>query len=272
MSRNFKLTVAYDGTDYAGWQIQPGHRTIQNELQKAIRKITGESVKVIGSGRTDSGVHAIAQVANCQIQSWPADADSLRRAVNTFLPETIVVTQSDEVHHDFHAIRDATRKRYRYQLQLGGSRDVFLYRYHWRVKHAIDPDLMQQAATYIVGQQDFASFQAAGAVRKSTVRHVYACDVSVEQLSPDSNLVATPRQRLNVEVEANGFLYNMVRNIVGTMVEVGRGRYPPDWIADVIAGQNRDLAGQTAPPQGLFLKFVQYPDFPAAPAHDIEPT
>ncbi|QDT08905.1 tRNA pseudouridine(38-40) synthase TruA [Planctomycetes bacterium K23_9] len=268
MSRNFKLTVAYDGTDYAGWQTQPGQATIQTELQKAIRKITGESVKVIGSGRTDSGVHAIAQVANCKIQSWPADAASLLRAVNTFLPETIVVTQSVEVHDDFHAIRDATRKRYRYQLQLGGARDVYLHRYHWRLKHKIDPDLVRQAATYIVGEQDFASFQAAGAIRKSTVRHVYACDVFVEQLSPEANQAATPRQRLTIEVEANGFLYNMVRNIVGTMVEVGRGRQPPEWIPDVLAAKNRDLAGQTAPPQGLFLKFVEYPDNSASPPAD----
>ncbi|MGB7344771.1 MAG: tRNA pseudouridine(38-40) synthase TruA [Pirellulaceae bacterium] len=264
MSRNFKLTVAYDGTDYAGWQIQLGHPTIQSELEKAIRRITGESVKVIGSGRTDSGVHAIAQVANCKIQSWPADAASLQRAVNTFLPDTIVVTESVEVGEDFHAIRDASRKRYRYQLQLGGARDAFLHRYHWRVKYEIDADLMRQAAAYFVGEQDFASFQAAGAIRKSTVRHVYACDVFVEQLSAEANRVATPRQRLTVEVEANGFLYNMVRNIVGTMVEVGRGRRPPEWIPELIAAKNRDLAGQTAPPQGLFLKFVKYPKDSAA--------
>ena len=262
MPRNFKLTVAYDGTDFAGWQIQPGQRTIQAEMQKAIRKITGESVKVVGSGRTDSGVHALAQVANCQIESWPADAASLARAVNTFLPSTIMIVESVEAPIDFHAIRDAVGKRYRYQMQLGGPRDAFLHRYHWRVKYRLDVDLLRRGAERIVGEKDFACFQAAGGFRKSTVRDVRACDVLEEPSKTDGNAFASAARRVSIEIEADGFLYNMVRNIVGSLIEVARGRYQPEWIDDLIAQGDRDLAGQTAPPEGLFLKRVDYLKFP----------
>ena len=263
MPRNFKLTVAYDGTDFSGWQSQPRQRTVQDAMQRAIRKVTGESVKVIGSGRTDSGVHALAQVASCKIDHWPAEAYRLVKAINAFLPETVTMLEAVDAPDEFHAIRDAKGKRYRYQMQLGGPRDVFLHRYYWRVKYPLDIDLLHRAAEHIVGEQDFASFQAAGAVRKSTVRNVRACDVIVESGTRLSCSPASQIPRVAIEVEADGFLYNMVRNIVGTLVEVGRGRFPPSWIDDLIAAKNRVIAGQTAPPEGLFLKRVDYDDFPA---------
>lgn len=256
MSRSFKLTIAYDGTSYVGWQVQPDRPTIQGELQAAIRRVTKQDVLVVGSGRTDSGVHAIAQVASCEIEQWPADAASLARGLNTLLPESIVVTDVVEAPAGFHAIRDAIGKRYRYQLQLGGTRDAFEHRYHWRVKYPVDIDQMRQATERFIGERDFASFQGAGSVRLTTVRDVRACELTVDTATSSDGA-----PRIGIEVEAGGFLYNMVRNIVGTIVEVGRGKHPPEWIDEVIEARNRDVAGPTAPPQGLFLKRVDYQPF-----------
>ncbi len=253
MTRSFKLTVAYDGTDFAGWQVQPDQPTIQSELQKALRRIAKQDVQAIGSGRTDSGVHALAQVASCQIANWNATAADLKTALNTQLPDSIVVTDSIDAPDDFHAIRDAIGKRYRYQMQLGGTRDVFGHRYHWHFKFPIQIDPMREAAAKMVGEKDFACFQAAGGDRKSTVRDIRSCDLIDESTEN--------HRRIAIEVEANGFLYNMVRNIVGTLVEVGRGKHSAEWVDDVIAQKNRDNAGPTAPPQGLFLKEVHYEAF-----------
>ena len=267
MTRSFKLTVAYDGTDYAGWQVQPNQRTIQSELQRAFKRVTQQDVQVVGSGRTDSGVHAIAQVASCQIESWNASATRLAAGLNTFLPESIVVTESIDAPDGFHAIRDSIGKRYRYQIQLGGLRNVFHHRYHWLYKHPVEIESMIQAAKHFVGEKDFASFQAAGGERKSTVRTITHCelieDESDYQNGFDQSRLDLPGtgKRIAIEIEADGFLYNMVRNIVGTLVEVGRGKRSPDWITDVIEAKNRDVAGPTAPPQGLFLKRVDYNEF-----------
>ena len=251
MPRSFKLTIAYDGTDYAGWQVQPDQPTIQQELQKALRSVTKQAVQAIGSGRTDSGVHAIGQVASCRIDNWNATAADLATALNTHLPDAIVITDSVDAPDDFHAIRDATGKRYRYQLQLGGRRDVFRQRYHWHYKIPVEIQPMRDAVDRFVGEHNFASFQAAGAERKSTVRTIKACEL-IDESTDD-------RRRIAIEIEADGFLYNMVRNIVGTVVEVGRGKKSPEWIGELIAAKNRDLAGPTAPPQGLFLVRVDYP-------------
>ena len=253
MLRTFKLTVAYDGTDYVGWQIQPNQPTIQNELQRALKRATKQDIKVVGSGRTDSGVHAIAQVASCRIESWNASAADVATALNSQLPESIVVTESIDAPADFHAIRDAIGKRYRYQIQLGGLRDVFQHRYHYHYKYPLRIEAMIEAAKHLIGEQDFASFQAAGGDRLSTVRDIRHCE-----LFDDSTDL---HQRIAIEIEANGFLYNMVRNIVGTLIEVGRGKRSAEWIDEVIEAKNRDVAGPTAPAQGLFLKRVDYEKF-----------
>ena len=236
-----------------GWQVQPNQPTIQNELQQALKRATKQDIKVIGSGRTDSGVHAIAQVANCQIESWNAAAADVATALNSQLPDSIVVTESIDAPIDFHAIRDAISKRYRYQIQLGGLRDVFQHRYHYHYKYPLQIDAMIEAGERLLGEQDFASFQAAGGDRLSTVRHISHCEV----IDASTDL----HQRIAIEIEANGFLYNMVRNIVGTLIEVGRGKRSVDWINEVIAAKNRDVAGPTAPAQGLFLKRVDYESF-----------
>jgi tRNA pseudouridine38-40 synthase len=252
VSRTFKLTIAYDGTEFAGWQVQPGKPTIQGSLERAIQRAIGEQVPVIGSGRTDAGVHALAQVASCTLARWRDDDERLAHAINTRLPNTIVVTESVAAADDFHPIRDAIGKEYRYQLQVGGIRDAFEHRYRWHLHGRLDLDQMRSAAERFVGVHDFASFQASGSDRKTTTRHIRRCAL-VEQETSDPN-----RSHLAIEIEADGFLYNMVRNIVGTLIEVGRRKQPPQWIDEVFEQRNRNAAGQTAPAHGLFLARVDY--------------
>ena len=261
--RTFKLTVAYDGTDFAGWQVQPGRPTIQSALQSALAAVTKTQVPVVGSGRTDAGVHAIAQVASCIIPGWRATSGELALALNSKLPNTISVVEAADAADGFHAIRDATGKRYRYQIRIGGPRDPFAYRYSWQLPGPLDLNAMRQATRHVVGRHDFASFQAAGADRKTTVRNVRACELI--DLCGGFGIPATisasdqhAGAMIALEVEADGFLYNMVRNIVGSLVEVGRGRRGQGWIEEVIAMKNRSAAGPTAPPRGLFLQRVDY--------------
>lgn len=251
MTRTFALTIAYDGTEYAGWQVQPQQQTIQGVLQEAILKSTGQSVTVTGSGRTDAGVHALGQMASCRFERWTATTSALLMAINSRLPDSIVVTDVQDAPTDFHAIRDAIGKRYRYQIQVRHQRDPFGHRYRWRLRRDVDIGAMQQAAAKIIGHRDFSSFESAGASRKTSVRDVRDC-----QVTADSDYEVSGH--LAIEVEANGFLYNMVRNIVGTLVEVGYGKQPPEWVDEVLAQKNRIYAGQAAPPQGLFLKEVYY--------------
>lgn len=249
--RTFRLTIGYDGARYAGWQVQANQRTIQGELQRAVKQLTGTHVQVIGSGRTDAGVHAIAQVASLTTDTWRASAKALGRAINTKIPDDITVYHSEEMPIGFHALRDAVGKRYRYQMQIRGVRDPFDYRYFWQHHVAMDIDAMRQAADLIVGTHDFACFQATGSERKTTVR-------TIRDLTLTTGQGRAGQGHLIVEVEANGFLYNMVRNIVGSLVEVGRGKQPPHWIAELIAGRDRNKAGQTAPAHSLFLLRVDY--------------
>lgn len=261
--RSFKMTVAYDGTLYAGWQVQLRRQTIQAMLEKAIAQVCLQRVRVTGSGRTDSGVHAIAQVASFSLEQWRASASDLARALNSKLPSDITISEIVDADQNFHAIRDASGKRYRYQIRIGGPRDPFEYRYRWHLSGPIDVQAMADAARLICGRQDFASFQAAGSDRKTTVRHIRALDI----IDQDNGVVCGGAgeggngevRNLAIEVEADGFLYNMVRNIVGSLVEVGRGKRSPSWVAEVIAARDRKVAGPTAPPHGLFLMWVQYP-------------
>jgi tRNA pseudouridine38-40 synthase len=276
---SFKLTIAYDGTAYHGWQLQvSGRPTIQGQLERALVKFTKRRIAITGASRTDGGVHALGQVASLTIPDWRAGGMALLRAINSRLPDDIVVLECQEVRDEFHAINACRSKRYRYQLQCGGQRHPFGYRYHWSLSHALDVAAMRSAAQQIVGQQDFACFQAAGGRRQSTVRHVR--DLVIEQLreppgqggspsgmaglpidraerttEPDR---VEPAQWLTIEVEADGFLYNMVRNIVGTLVMIGRGERDADWLAEVLESRDRTRAGQTAPPNGLFLLRVNY--------------
>ena len=249
--RFYRATVAYDGAAYFGWQWQKDHPSVQAVLEKALSTITGRFVRVTASGRTDAGVHAIGQVISFAVATR-LDPDTLVRALNANLPPDVVVRDVALAPDGFHAVRDAVSKRYRYVIQDGGVRDVFARRYAWRLPWRLDPEPMVRGGRLLLGEHDFAAYETSGSKRVSTVRCV--TDLTVERSR------TTPWDRIEIEVEANGFLYNMVRNIVGTLMLVGRGEQPPEWVADVLASKDRRRAGPTAPPQGLFLVSVRYED------------
>lgn len=247
--RTLKLTFAYDGTAYAGWQVQSGQKTLQGTLEAALAKITGETIRVTASGRTDSGVHALGQVVSFDTES-PLPPDAFQRALNAELPRDMAVLEAAEARPGFHAIRDAVRKRYRYVLHDGPVPDVFRRQYAWHYRHRLDAEAMHRSAQSLLGTHDFRSFESAWPQRTTSVRTI--TDICVRRgFDHDERLIA-------VEVEADGFLYNMVRAIVGTLVEVGRGNRSENWPAEVLAAQDRRVAGMTAPAQGLCLLRVEY--------------
>jgi tRNA pseudouridine38-40 synthase len=254
--RTLKLTIAYDGTDFAGWQFQPGQRTIQQTLQEAVERITGERASVVASGRTDAGVHALGQIVAFET-STRLSADVLQRALNAELPNDIVVFSAAEAPAGFDPIRHAHRKRYRYIVHDGPLADVFSRRYAWHMYRWLDADSMQRAAQPLVGRHDFSSFETSGSERVSTVRTVFELTVNRQPRGRAGESGTAPGE-IRLEITADGFLYNMMRNIVGTLVEVGRGNREESWPAAVLAACDRRAAGQTAPPQGLFLVSVEY--------------
>jgi len=249
--RTLKLTLAYDGSDFAGWQRQKGSRTVQATLEETIEKITGQRPSTLASGRTDAGVHALGQVVGFRTESR-LPVEVLQRALNAELPRSVAVLDLTEVHDRFHATHDAVRKRYRYVIRDGPIRDVFSRRYSWHCALGrLDADAMQRSTAALVGTHDFRSFQTAGSPRKTSVRTVY--ELCVERGRGERAEFVT------VEIAANGFLYNMVRTIVGTLVDVGRGARAESWPGAVLQAMDRRRAGRTAPPHGLFLVSVEYP-------------
>lgn len=249
--RTLKLTITYDGTNYAGWQRQKNAPTVQQTMEEAWKKITGEEITITGSGRTDSGVHARQQVCSLDTQS-ALDCNKLLRAVNANMPTDISILSAQEVDSDFNAITHSVQKTYQYYIQAGRILDPLRERFAWFVPYNLDAAAMHQAATLFVGEHDFASFQATGSVRQSTIRTVIECSVEMNRRGPFEDITIT--------VTANGFLYNMVRNIVGTLVPVGRGLESPEWIPWLLDQKDRKLAGQTAPAHGLFMDHVIYRD------------
>jgi tRNA pseudouridine38-40 synthase len=248
--RTIKLTLSYDGTDYAGWQIQPRQRTVQQTLEEVVEKITGFRSSILASGRTDAGVHALGQVASFR-SATQLSVDVLQRAINAQLPQDIAVHCAEDVPDGFNPIRHAVRKRYRYLVFDGPVRDVFQLRYTWHwVYGRLNVEAMQRAAASLVGTHDFSSYETSGAPRKSSIRTIHAIDIERGRGERAGMVI--------LEVEANGFLYNMVRNIVGTLVEVGRGAESEGWPQEVLVARDRCRAGRTAPPQGLFLLWVEY--------------
>jgi tRNA pseudouridine38-40 synthase len=247
--RTFKLTLAYDGTHFAGWQRQPQKRTVQEELEAALGRITQQRPKCIASGRTDAGVHALGQAVSFT-SSTRLSAQTLCKALNAELPEDMLVFEVGDAPAGFHALRDAARKRYRYLIQDGRLRDLFGRKYVWHIYPRLNVEAMRQAAAPLVGTHDFTSYETSGSSRLTTIRTVF--ELLVERRAGELT------DRVVIEVEADGFLYNMARNVVGTLVEVGKGKQPPHWPAEVLALRDRTKAGMTAPPQGLFLVGVEY--------------
>lgn len=244
--RNFKLTLSYDGTDFAGWQTQPAFRTVQQTLEEAIARITQEErVRVNASGRTDAGVHALGQVVNffSQTQIPP---DKLLRAINANLPSDVSVLECMEVPQSFDANHDAVRKLYRYVIHDGPVPSPFLRRYCCQSRHPLDAVAMARAAEPLKGRHDFHSFETDWPNRMSSVRTI--THLAVNRFG----------DYIWIDVEADGFLYNMVRAIAGTLINVGRGYWPESRVAEIISAEDRTQAGPTAPAQGLFLVRVTY--------------
>lgn len=237
--------MEYDGTNYAGWQVQPGQDTIQGCLEVALRTITGEDVRVIGSGRTDAGVHALGQVAHFKTRSQMT-VEEFRRALNGLLPRDIAVREVFEEAEDFHARHSAKRKLYRYVVFQGKVRSAFGHRYGWDVGYSLDVATMRRAASHLVGTHDFSAFRASSCAAKSPTRTVHRLEI----FEQDRDIIFL--------AEADGFLQHMVRTIVGTLVDVGRGGLKPDVVKALLESRERSQAGPTAPPQGLFLLEVTY--------------
>lgn len=245
VTRNIKLVVSYDGVNYSGWQQQPGKHTIQGELQKAIGELTGFVVKVSGTSRTDAGVSALGQVVNFIIKS-PVPTENFVKALNHRLPRDIKVLEASEVPLDFDASSSAKSKLYRYKIFTGKNANALQNRNCWHRPGALDVAAMDAAAKMLVGTHDFKSFAAAADKRETSVRTVIRCDVTAED------------KWVYIDIEANRFLYNMVRNIVGTLVEIGRGRWQPEKMKEILAAADRTVAGPTAPPEGLCLIRIDY--------------
>lgn len=243
--QTFKLGISYDGTGYCGWQIQPNGLSIQQELTDAVAKVTGQAVAPVGSGRTDAGVHAIGQIAHLRIET-KLEPEVLRRALNANLPEQIVVRWVERAADDFDAVRNAKWKRYRYVYHDGLLPDPFLRLYCWKVRTRLDESRMNEAAQFLVGTHDFRCFETEWPNRATSVRTIRECTVT--RLG----------DLLYLDVEANGFLYNMVRAIAGTLYEVGRGRWEADKVQEVLRLGARELAGPNVPARGLFLVCVSY--------------
>ena len=243
--RNIKLIIGYDGTDFHGWQRQHDARTVQGALEDALEQLTGARTAATASGRTDAGVHALGQVVHFLTTS-PHSTETFVRALNAILPPDVRVLDAADVPQAFHATLDARRKRYRYVIDNGRAADPFRLRYAWHVGRPLDAGRMAAGAKHLIGRHDFHSFETNWPNRMSSVRTVF--DVSVTRAD----------DQVTIEVEADGFLYNMVRAIAGTLVLVGSGAREPEWVGTALDARDRSAAGPTAPPRGLFLLWVRY--------------
>jgi len=251
LMRNFKLVLAYDGTDFSGWQVQPGAATVQGALASAIGRLTGENVLPQGSGRTDAGVHALAQVATFASES-PIPVENLGRALNDILPPSVRILDAAEVAADFHARKSARGKTYSYRICRSGICPPFLAHYVWHYPYPLNEEAMMAAAERVVGEHDFTSFAAVDPERGkeneevSNVRRIFSS--SWERRGDE--LVYT--------VRGSGFLHHMVRNLVGTFILVGKGTLSDEDVTRILETRNRSAAGATAPASGLYLVNVEY--------------
>ncbi|MDO5403314.1 MAG: tRNA pseudouridine(38-40) synthase TruA [Eubacteriales bacterium] len=244
--KRIKLTVAYDGTHYSGWQIQPTSPTIEKALDEAIEQVTGEKLHVTGASRTDAGVHAMGNVAVFDTQA-SIPAERWCYALNRYLPEDISVQKSEEVDKDFHPRHCDTEKTYEYQIYNAEFPNPKIRSYAWHIAGKLNLEHMRNAAKILVGEHDFKSFCCVRTQAENTVRKVYSIEITQK---PDNIIV--------ISVRGNGFLYNMVRIIAGTLVQVGKGARSIEDVEHMLAAKDRSCAGQTAPPQGLTLVRIDY--------------
>jgi len=246
--RKIKLLIAYDGTEYHGWQIQPGFRTVQSVLCDAATALLRCPTRVVGASRTDAGVHAMGQVGLIKTTN-PIDAQHLGRAINEFLPRDVAVLDAQEASPDFDLVGDVVRKAYRYTIYTGRVRPVRRIRFCWHYPGRLRLEAMQTAAGRFVGTHDFRSFAASLEPGENTVRTLFRCEVASGDDDSDT---------LTVDLEGDGFLHHMARILVGTLVDVGRGHWRPEEMAEILASRDRQAAGHLAPAGGLCLEWIRY--------------
>ncbi len=244
--RNIKLTIEYDGKDFNGWQKQPDKLNIQGSIENAIKQITGEEVELYASGRTDAGVHSWGQVANFKTES-NLPIEKFPIAINTKLKKSIRIIKAEEVDERFHSRLSCKRKTYRYVINNSEFASAIYRNLETHIPQKLNIEKMKEAVKYFEGEHDFKAFKASGTSSKSSVRTIYKAEVK-----------EMPNNRIYIELTGNGFLYNMVRIIAGTLVDVGLEKTKPEDIQNIIKQGKRDLAGKTLPPNGLYLLNVEY--------------
>ena len=258
MTRNILLTIAYDGSGFHGWQRQPGERTVQGELEKVLSHTLGQNITIEGTSRTDAGVHALGQRAsfksniNIPIDKLPMiinNSLSQGKIFNERIPGEIKIISAEEMSPDFHARYNAVGKKYEYRIIASPEKDIFKRKYYYQIMEFPDIESMRKASSYIVGTHDFKSFETAGGTeRETTVRTIDKIDI----------IDGEEKDEIVIEISGDGFLYNMVRIIVGTLVEIGMGKIQPTTMKDILSATDREKAGHTAPPTGLYLVEVYY--------------
>ncbi len=244
--RNIKLTIEYDGKDFNGWQRQPTKLNIQGTIEQAIKMVTGEDVDLTASGRTDAGVHAFGQVANFKTNS-NIPIEKIPIALNSNLKKSIRIISAEEVDERFHSRLTCKRKTYRYVINNSEFSSAIYRNLETHIPQKLDVEKMKKAAKYFEGEHDFKAFKASGTSSKSSVRTIYKAEI-----------LEMPNNRIYIELTGNGFLYNMVRIIAGTLVDVGTGKIKPEDIEKIIESKDRSLAGKTLQPNGLYLLEVNY--------------
>ena len=243
--RNIKLTIEYDGKDFNGWQKQPNKLNIQGTIEQAIKSITGEEIELNASGRTDAGVHALGQVANFKTNSQ-IPIEKFAIAINSKLKRSIVIKKAEEVDEKFHSRLSCKKKTYRYIINNTEEGSAIYRNLETHIQPKLDVEKMNQAVKYFEGEHDFKAFKASGTSNKSSIRTIYEAKVYKKE------------DRIYIELTGNGFLYNMVRIIAGTLIDVGIGKIEPEKVAEIIESKKRENAGKTLPPNGLYLLNVIY--------------
>lgn len=251
MIKNVLMTIEYDGTGFSGWQIQPESRTVQGELQKALKKICGQEIKADGTSRTDAGVHALGQRASFK-GDFGIPVERIAGVMNNLLPGDIKIKEAKEMPLNFHARFDAKGKKYIYRIMNCAEKNVFKRNFYYYYDKPLDVKRMREAASYLVGTHDFAAFMAMGSTpQKTTVRTIYSYEVTEKAGGGDE-------REFELAVKGDGFLYNMVRIMTGTIIDAGRGAIEPEEVREIIRSGDRSRAGRTAPAQGLYLAEIYY--------------